>query len=107
MWLSIAWIGLLVLDTFAFDRSAVERQVRHWTDYGRYYGGAVNPFYVALSPQRLTKMTKAEVQGKPQGISDYSARLAYKKATSSPAATSYSAGMRLRDIDAKCSVYLR
>ena len=52
------------------------------TKFGTYYGAAANPWFLNLLPQKnrpAFPMSKAEVQGKPQGISVYEARRAYQQ----------------------------
>lgn len=49
------------------------------TKYGTYYGAAANPWFLKLLPQKnkdTFPLSKAEVQSKPQGISEQQARQA-------------------------------
>jgi hypothetical protein len=83
-----------------FDRSAVESQVQETgfyrgnvegtgepedkisdftaqTAYGTYYGAAANPWFLKILPQKVKDvfpLSRAAVEGRPEGISVYSAR---------------------------------
>lgn len=91
-------LPLFLHNSLTFDRSGVELQHRFYsysepepepnfkhdqflakTKFGTYYGAAANPWFLRLLPKKnkeVFPLSKAEVQGKPAGISVYDARKA-------------------------------